>query len=385
MIKASRAQLELMAALGVFRSQDMTEAEATELIDEAKSRGVEPDWNKKDVAAAQISRILKQRAAAALKMKRRTAQSLKAAKAQDYRPEIIHNLEQDLALWNREIEQLKTGGKDDRKDYLEFWQERMGDDTDCGQLGYSAHLRKPSPEQIDRVLRKLDKQIPGWDGPAAAGHFVHEEEYVFQALIRKYPKLRQEDGACSHLSDVYENARAINLLQPETSTPQQEAERARPLTRVLTTAPLVLVSCLAIIVVYAIIDKGDEWSVADETPPAPSQPGESSAKQSAAPPAKSAISLENFLWMNADETDDMRVRFTLTNTGDSPVSGIALELKFYEVEGNKIEGSKIISLSDVIRPGESKRYHDFSLGDYPQETVRVKAEVVSPANKAKRN
>ena len=253
MNKATRDQLELMAALGVFKGEDITEDEASGLIDEAKSRGLEPDWDKKQAAAPQITRIMKHRAALPLKMKRRAAKALKIAKAQDYMPSIVNNLEADLARWTAEIEHFKTIKKKDRKDYLEFWHARMTDDPDFEQLGYSTHLKNPTIEQIDKVLRKLDRQQPDWDDSSVAGHFVYEEEYVFQALIRKFPRLRQENGESSHLTEVYENAQSINLLQ-SSSPIAEEQNNVRPLARTVRTVSLILACCVIIVVIYALIN-----------------------------------------------------------------------------------------------------------------------------------
>lgn len=375
--KASRDQLETMASLGVFEGEDVTMDQAAGLIEQATSLGFETDHSKMESAAPRIAEILMHRAALAVKMKRHAVQKLKTAKDNDYMPSILSNLEQDLARWSDELKQFKESSKKNRDDYLKFWQARLTDDPGFEQLGYPAHLKEPSLEQLDKVLSKLDANNPDWENSSNTGDFVNEEEYVFQALIKKYPKLRQENGKSSHLSEVFgklsgelsyniDEAHIVGLAAPAAA--KLHGQRNGPsVTRTIRRTPIVIACCVFIIIIYAFINIGDKI---DEVKPA-------SAEELGLLNPRSSIELERLVWTNADETETMEVRFKLTNKTKYPVTDIEVKFDFYELEGAKLDEDKIITFEDVIQPYESQQYVKYSLGSYPQETIRVSGRVLS--------
>lgn len=364
--KASRDQLETMAALGVFRGEDVTATEAVGVIEEAMARGLQADYQRRKSAAPRIAEIFRHRAALSLRMKHHAVQKLKNAKEHDYMPSIIINLEKDLARWTADLDQFKTRGKKDREDYLKFWQARLSDDPEFEQLGYSRHLKKPSLEQLDKVLRKLDAQNPDWENSTDTGGFVHEEEYVFQALIKKYPKLRQENGKSSHLAEVYESAVKVNLAEGPGSE-QTDQRNAHIASRMMRKTPLAIACCVSMIIIYAIINRGDELDAVKTA----------SAESSGVLNPLTSVDLERLVWSNADETETMEVRFKLTNKTEHPVTDIRVRFEFFELEGARLNDAKTITLNDVIKPGEGKQYVKFSLGSYPQDAIRVTGRVLS--------
>lgn len=364
--KASRDQLETMASLGVFEGEDVTAAEAAGVIEQARSRGLQADHAKKESAAPRIAEILRHRAALALKMKQHALEKLKTAKENDYMPSIITNLENDLARWTADLKQFKARGNKDRDDYLKFWQARLTDDPNFEQLGYPAHLKEPSLEQIDKVLRKLDAHNPDWENSSNAGDYVHEEEYVFQALIKKYPKLRQENGKSSHLSEVFGKAQIVDLVDPA-APDQQEPQNTPSVTRTIRRTPIVIACCVIIIIIYAFINSGDKLDAVKTA----------SGEDLGLLNPRSSIELERLVWTNADETENMEVRFKLTNKTEHPVTDIQVKFEFYELLGDKLDETKTITFDELIEPHDSKQYVKFSLGSYPQDAIRVTGRVLS--------
>ena len=103
----------------------------------------------------------------------------------------------------------------------------------------------------------------------------------------------------------------------------------------------------------------------DQAPPAPLEPD--------------SIELTPVIWLNADENENMRVMFKMTNKNPYPVSEIPVRFSFYDVLNKELGGSKTIILSDPIGAGEQRRYRDFALGAFPLDTIKVLAEVIAPS------
>ena len=94
-------------------------------------------------------------------------------------------------------------------------------------------------------------------------------------------------------------------------------------------------------------------------------------------PDPGSIEISQVIWTNPDEVESMRVTFKLTNNNLYPVSKVEVEFKYYDVLGMLIEGSQTKGFPDVIAAGQEKKYHDFVLGDYPEDTTKVMGEVLS--------
>lgn len=73
----------------------------------------------------------------------------------------------------------------------------------------------------------------------------------------------------------------------------------------------------------------------------------------------------------------MSIKFKLSNTNIYSVSKIEIKFEHYDVLGAQLEGGQTVVLPGVIAAGQEKEYHDFVLGDYPNETIKVTGEVVS--------
>ena len=101
------------------------------------------------------------------------------------------------------------------------------------------------------------------------------------------------------------------------------------------------------------------------------------ARQAAESLKLRSIGLNNLLWMNADESDDMRIKFTLKNDNNYPISNVKVEFKFHNILGEELEGGKTRVFNNVLGIGEQKKYKDFHLGDYPNNTMKVVGIIVS--------
>jgi len=94
----------------------------------------------------------------------------------------------------------------------------------------------------------------------------------------------------------------------------------------------------------------------------------------------SLIDVSDPLWLNADEYDAMKVKFSLTNNHNFPVSSVAVMFKFYDITGKELAAGKVKSFSDTFDAGEVKEFDQFNLGEYPKDTIKVVGEVVSVSN-----
>jgi len=94
----------------------------------------------------------------------------------------------------------------------------------------------------------------------------------------------------------------------------------------------------------------------------------------------SLITLSDVMWLNADEQDAMKIKFSVTNNHDFPISGVVVEFKFYDIAGKKLADDKLKSFSESLNAGEVKKFDQFNLGKYPKDTMKVVGEVVSVSN-----
>ena len=94
----------------------------------------------------------------------------------------------------------------------------------------------------------------------------------------------------------------------------------------------------------------------------------------------SLMTMSDVMWLNADEQDAMKVKFSVTNNHDFTISGVVVEFKFYDIRGKKLADEKLKSFSESLNAGEVKKFDQFNLGKYPKDTMKVVGEVVSVSN-----
>lgn len=320
MDKASQAQLELIAALGVFEGKDLSKEDASKLINEAQAQGVKPDWGIKEAEFLKIAQIMKSRLTASLS-------ALKSAKAEGAKPAVIRSLQNDLDAWVKEIEDYKKNLTwDDDDDYARV------DDFHVGiehYKGYGKLSRKPTREEIKLTVEELDRNKPDWEQEKEA------EQLLLDTLTENFKRLRAND-----------------------SRPSKKKKR-------VSRRHLLLIAALLIVLaIFAIYRRQND------NPKVP----EKKTTQVLRP---SSIKLTDLLWLNADENDNMRIRFELTNSNPYPVSGISVVFKLYDVTGVELESNKTKKFPGVIKAGERKLYDDITLGDFHQDTTKVTGAVVT--------
>lgn len=108
---------------------------------------------------------------------------------------------------------------------------------------------------------------------------------------------------------------------------------------------------------------GQTQQVEDETPP---------------PLDPDSIELSEVVW-DADENDNMRVMFWMTNNHPHPVSNLPVRFRFYDVLGDELGGAKTVIFPDLVGAGERKKYSDYPLGSCHPDTIKVTAEVIPAA------
>jgi hypothetical protein len=89
------------------------------------------------------------------------------------------------------------------------------------------------------------------------------------------------------------------------------------------------------------------------------------------------IGISKPLWINADEDSDMHLKFSVTNNHSFPVTNVVVKFEFQDVVGRDLGGAKIKTLNEIFKADEVQEILKLSLDDYPSETIKVIAEVIS--------
>jgi hypothetical protein len=91
----------------------------------------------------------------------------------------------------------------------------------------------------------------------------------------------------------------------------------------------------------------------------------------------SLIILSEPLWINADKNSDMHIKLSVTNKHSFSVTNVVIKFKFQDVAGKDLGGAKIKTLNEIFKADEVQEILKLSLDDYPSETIKVIAEVIS--------
>ncbi|MGB2186777.1 MAG: hypothetical protein ACPH5P_08900 [Akkermansiaceae bacterium] len=100
-------------------------------------------------------------------------------------------------------------------------------------------------------------------------------------------------------------------------------------------------------------------------------------------PVAASIVVSAPLWLNAPESidmevvEDMRVKFKVANHNAYPVTGVKVEFSFLDIEDAKVGETLQMTLEDVIEANGEISFDDFTLGQYPAETISIAAKVLA--------
>ena len=184
MSKATQPQLELVAALGKFEGRDLSKAQASSLINEAKAEGIAVDWEKKDKQYLKILQILKRRLTASIKKETDIEQK--------------KELEEELSFLCEEIEEWKDYLKEDADDKREEAKQdkenaRYRIDNFHEEIqdykGYSRLTKKPTKGEIRTIVEAMDKEKPDWeDDKRAESNLIDNLLLNYKHLGNKKPR-----------------------------------------------------------------------------------------------------------------------------------------------------------------------------------------------------
>lgn len=134
---------------------------------------------------------------------------------------------------------------------------------------------------------------------------------------------------------------------------------------------------LAAILAYVIYDTPAEQEVVVEKKKAPEK------KVVIPKPVAESIVMSQPLWLNAPESvemdiiEEMRVKFKLSNHNAYPVTAITLEFSFLDIDEKKVGETRRVTLEDVIGASDEMSFDDYTLGEYPAETMSIEGKVLA--------
>ena len=100
-------------------------------------------------------------------------------------------------------------------------------------------------------------------------------------------------------------------------------------------------------------------------------------------PVAASIVVSAPLWLNAPESidmevvEDMRVKFKVANHNAYPVTGVKVEFSFLDIEDARVGDTLQMTLEGVIEANGEMSFDDFTLGQYPAETISIAAKVLA--------
>lgn len=142
----------------------------------------------------------------------------------------------------------------------------------------------------------------------------------------------------------------------------------------------IIVSYVVLAVILAYVISGEDKPV-QEVVVAPKV--EEPVEKVVLNPVAASIVLSEPLWLNPPEDinmaelEEMRVKFQMTNHNTYPVTEVVVKFSFYDILDNDLQGAIEKTFDDVIEASGNINVNDFVLGEYPTETISVKAEVLA--------
>ncbi len=100
-------------------------------------------------------------------------------------------------------------------------------------------------------------------------------------------------------------------------------------------------------------------------------------------PVPSSIVASEPLWINPPEdvnmdvTEEMKVKLLLTNHNSYPVTGIIVRFTFHDLLDNELQGALEKTFDEIVDASGQLSFADVVLGEYPTDTMSVKAEVLA--------
>ena len=81
--------------------------------------------------------------------------------------------------------------------------------------------------------------------------------------------------------------------------------------------------------------------------------------------------------MTMSELEEMMVKFQMTNHNAYPVTKVKVKFSFYDILDNNLPGAVEKTVDEVIEASGDITVDDFVLGEYPKDTISIKAEVLA--------
>ena len=100
-------------------------------------------------------------------------------------------------------------------------------------------------------------------------------------------------------------------------------------------------------------------------------------------PVVGSIVLSEPLWLNPPEDinmsvmEEMRVKLQITNHNAYPVTGIKVKFSFYDLTDVDLQGGQEVMFDEVIEASGKINCDDLVVGEYPIDTISIKAEVLA--------
>lgn len=149
-----------------------------------------------------------------------------------------------------------------------------------------------------------------------------------------------------------------------------------------TIAIIVSYALLACLMAYVMFG-GDEPPKPVVVAPKVEENDEEPAPKIVLTPVASSIVASEPLWINPPEdvnmdvTEEMKVKLLLTNHNSYPVTGIIVRFTFHDLLDNDLQGALEKTFDEVIDASGQMSLTDVVLGEYPTDTMSVKAEVLA--------
>ncbi|MGB2403278.1 MAG: hypothetical protein ACPIA7_07685 [Akkermansiaceae bacterium] len=145
-----------------------------------------------------------------------------------------------------------------------------------------------------------------------------------------------------------------------------------------TIAIIVSYVVLGLIMAYVIFDQDEPVAEVVIVPKI-----EKPAEKVVLNPVAASIVLSEPLWVNPpedmtmSELEEMMVKFQMTNHNAYPVTEVKVKFSFYDILDNNLPGAVEKTVDEVIEASGEITVDDFVLGEYPRDTISIKAEVLA--------